>query len=168
MRILLYCDAAWCRCFSVVTQYNYFCIPGFSIISVLFKQYRSNIWSFSNFTQDCIYLSKIRGKYSKTVKDYYNLKPFFLFSIWIYMKIQFIPMIQSWIFSSYLESSIFYLVLHDHSEIIQICWFAAQEIFLDFHKNIKQRKLSWWNSSFQSKEYILWIFKNKTNCNNIW
>ncbi len=41
------------------------------------------------------------------------------------LKENFIPVMQSWIFSSHYSSA-----SHDPSEIILICWFAAQETFL--------------------------------------
>ncbi len=62
-------------------------------------------------------------KYSKNsniLKYYYNLKE--LFSIWIYFKIVFIPVIKAASSSS--------LHVTWSSEIIIICWFAAQETFL--------------------------------------
>ncbi len=55
------------------------------------------------------------------MKYYYNLKQ--LFSVLIYFKMQFIPVMA--IFSSHNS-----LVSHDPSEIILICCFAAQETFL--------------------------------------
>ncbi len=44
-----------------------------------------------------------------------------MFSILIYFKMQFIPVMQSWI------SSIITLVSYDPAEIILICWFGAQK-----------------------------------------
>ncbi len=60
-------------------------------------------------------------KYRKNcniVKYYYNLKE--CFSILIYLKISFIYVMQSWIFSIITQSSV-----HDPSEIILICWFIS-------------------------------------------
>ncbi len=58
------------------------------------------------------------------MKHYYNLKE--LCSIWICFKIQFISVIKAEFSASLLQTS----VSHDPSEIILICWFAAQETFL--------------------------------------
>ncbi len=46
--------------------------------------------------------------------------------MWIYCKTSFIPVIKDEFLASLLQSS----VTHDLSEIILICWFAAQETFL--------------------------------------
>ncbi len=45
--------------------------------------------------------------------------------MWLYIKMKFISVMQRWIFS--IMSS----VSHDPSEIILICWFAAQETFVE-------------------------------------
>ncbi len=66
-------------------------------------------------------------KYNKNrniVEYNYNLKQ--LFSMWISVKIAFIPTIKAVFSASLLQSS----VSHDPSEIIIICWFNAQETFL--------------------------------------
>ncbi len=56
-----------------------------------------------------MYLIKIQN--TNIMKYFYNLE--YLFSLWIYFKVQCIP-----------------LVSHDPSEIIIKCWFAAQDTFI--------------------------------------
>ncbi len=62
-------------------------------------------------------------KNNNIVKYYYNFK--YLFSMWIYFQIEFIFVMQSWIFSIITQS----LVSHDPSEIILMC-FDAKETFI--------------------------------------
>ncbi len=55
------------------------------------------------------------------LKYYYKLQC--LFSIWIYLKLFL------WYKAEFSASLLQYSVSHDPSEIILICWFAAQETF---------------------------------------
>ncbi len=69
-------------------------------------------------------LHLIDQKHSKIVKLYYNSKQ--AFSMWIYVKMSFISVMRSCIFS--IITPVFSVTWS--SEIIIICWFAAQETFL--------------------------------------
>ncbi len=65
------------------------------------------------------------------MKYYYNFKQ--LFYICNIFKMSFIPVMESWISASLLQPSL----LHDPSEIILICWFAAQETFIIIIINVE-------------------------------
>ncbi len=82
-------------------------------------------WKVSYAKQGCIYLNKNTVK-TNIVKYYFNVKSLFFFTIWIYRKMSFIPVMRSWIFS--IITPVFSVTWS--SEIILICWFAVQETFL--------------------------------------
>ncbi len=92
------------------------------------------IYIYIFFLKCCIYLIK---KYSKSnnceillqfkiTVFYLYIFVYLIFLIFVYFKISFILMMQSWISASLLQS----LVSHDPSEFILICWFASQGTFI--------------------------------------
>ncbi len=94
--------------------------------------------------------------------------------MWIYYKIQFIPLIKAVFSASLLQSS----VSHDPSEIILIYWFPAQETFLiiinvenscagkyfcENHETLSFRILWWTESSKEQHLFEIEIFCNIIN-----
>ncbi len=79
---------------------------------------------------------------------------------------------QSWIFS--IITPVFSVTWHDPSEIILICWSAAQETFIfvinvgkSFHKNIKQYNYDHFCFRFQVHKNSIWFKYNFCNIINV-
>ncbi len=89
-------------------------------------QYRTKLWNNSDyyFWKRSLLFTKVAFIWTKKIVKYYcYLNNYFLCEI---VKCNFIPAMQSWIFR--IITPVFSVTWS--SEIILICWFAAQETFL--------------------------------------